>query len=137
MRRGERDTVVGADGQGQTAFVKQALKGGKGEFFAIGFERFTKEQVARAVVSDGQRITIAFVAQLKLALVIGAPEIVGMQTLGQGRSLSPIAAPTHGLHQARAIEYGVNGRGGGSLNGMRQAAQQTLSDLACTPVRLL
>jgi len=36
MRRGEGDAVVGADRPKQAAFVKQALKGGKGEFFAIG-----------------------------------------------------------------------------------------------------
>jgi len=29
-----------------------------------------------------------------------------------------------------AIQHGVNGGGGGSLDGMRQAAQQTLPDLA-------
>jgi hypothetical protein len=41
MRRGEGNTVVGADGARQAAFVEQAFKGGKGEFFAIGFQRFT------------------------------------------------------------------------------------------------
>lgn len=33
LRRGEGDPVVGADGLGQAAFVEQALKGRKGEFF--------------------------------------------------------------------------------------------------------
>jgi predicted enzyme related to lactoylglutathione lyase len=63
------------------SWVEQAFKGGKGEFFAIGFQRFTQQQVSRGVIRDGLRITIAFIAQLKLSLVIGAPEIVGMKAL--------------------------------------------------------
>src|ERR1700686_3910057 len=121
MRRSEGNTVVGADGAGQAAIMEQALKGGKGEFFPIGFQRFTQEQVAGGVVGDRERITITFIAKLKLALVIGAPEIVGKQAFGQGRSFGSTAAPTHGLDQAMAIEHGVNGRGGGSLDGMGPA----------------
>ena len=135
MRRGEGNAIVGADGPRQAAFVKQALKGGKGEFFAIGFQRFTQQQVARAVVGDGQRITIPFIAELKLALVVGAPEIIGQQALGQGRPLGSTAAPTHGCDQTMTIEHGVNGRGGRSLDGMWQAPQQALPDFACAPVR--
>jgi hypothetical protein len=86
MRRGEGNTVVGADSPGQTAFVEQALKGRKREFFPIGLQRFTQQQVAGGVISDGQRIAIAFIVKLKLALVIGALEIVGMQAIGQGPS---------------------------------------------------
>lgn len=82
MRRGEGNPVVGADRSGQAAFVEQALKGGKGEIFAIGFQRFTQEQKARGVVGDGQGITIPSIVKLKLSLVIGAPEIVGKQTVG-------------------------------------------------------
>src|SRR5215469_12639603 len=79
MRRGEGNPVVAADGARQSAFLEQALKGGKGEIFAIGFQCLTPQQVARAVIGDGQRIAIASIAQLKLALVIGAPEIFGLQ----------------------------------------------------------
>ena len=42
MRRSEGNTVVGADGAGQAAFMEQALKGRKREFFPIGFQRFTQ-----------------------------------------------------------------------------------------------
>ena len=44
------------------------------------------------------------IAKLKLALVIGAPEIVGQQAIGQGRSFGSTVAPTHGLDQSMAIE---------------------------------
>jgi len=90
MRRGEGNTVVGADGARQAAFVEQALKGRKGEIFAIGFQRFTQQQVARAVVGDGQRIAIASIVELRLSLVIDAPEIVSMQAIGQRRALGSI-----------------------------------------------
>jgi len=86
MWRSEGNPVVTPDGPRQTTFVEQALKGWKRELLAVGFQRFTQEQVARGIVGDGQRITIAFIAQLKLALVIGAPELVGMKALGQRRS---------------------------------------------------
>jgi len=51
--------------------------------------------------------------------------------------MGSIAPRPHGLDQPVAIEYGVNGRGRGSPDGMRQAAQQTLPDFACPPVRFL
>jgi hypothetical protein len=50
MRRSEGNTVVGADGAGQAAFMEQALKERKREVFPIGFQRFTQEQVAGGVV---------------------------------------------------------------------------------------
>src|SRR5579864_6398962 len=110
MRRGEGNPVVRADGPWQTAFVKQAIKGWKREVFSVGFQRFTQEQVAGRIVGDGQRITIAFIAQLKLALVVGAPEIVGMKALGQRRSFGSTAATAHRRDQPVAMEHGVNGR---------------------------
>jgi hypothetical protein len=36
MRRGEWNSVVGADRARQAAFLEQALKGGKGEIFPVG-----------------------------------------------------------------------------------------------------
>src|SRR5207245_6207036 len=96
----------------------------------IGFQRFTQEKEAGRIVCNGQRITIPFIAKLKLTLVIGAPKIVGVQSIGQGRAFGSTAAPTHGLDQPMPIQHRVNGRGSGSLDGMRQAPQETLADLA-------
>ena len=86
---------------------------------------------------DGQGIAIASIVQLKLALVTGAPEIVRVQALGQRRPFGSTATPAHGLNQSVAIQNGVNVRGGGSLDSMRQAPQETLSHLPCSPVRFL
>ena len=55
----------------------------------------------------------------------------------QGRPFGSTAAPTHALEQPMAVQHGVNARGGGSLDGMRHAPQETVPDLACPPVRLL
>src|SRR6266446_8997029 len=68
MRRGKGNAVVGADGTGQAAFVEQALKGGKGELFSVGFQGFTEQQVARGVVGDRQRIAIAPVTRVRKVL---------------------------------------------------------------------
>lgn len=43
MRRGEGNPVVGADGARQAAFVEQALKGRKGQFFAVRFHGLTRQ----------------------------------------------------------------------------------------------
>lgn len=101
MRRSEGNAVVGTDDARQAAFVGQALKSGEREFFPIGFQRLTQKQVAGGVVGDRQRITISFIAELKLSLVVGAPEIIGMQTVGQKRAFGSTAAPPHGLDQRR------------------------------------
>jgi len=34
------------------------------------------------MVGDGQRIAIAFIAQLELALEVGAPQVIGCGALG-------------------------------------------------------
>jgi len=60
-----------------------------------------------------------------------------MQAIGQGRAFGSAAAPPHGLHQSMAIQHGVNSGGGGSLDGMWQAPQQTFPDFACAPMRFL
>ena len=38
---------------------------------------FTGQQKARAVVSDGQGITVLAIAQLKLPLVVSTPKSIG------------------------------------------------------------
>src|SRR5947207_11810532 len=137
MGRSEGKPVVTPDGPRQTTFAEQALQGWKRELLAVGFQRFTQKQVARGIVGDGQRITIAFVAQLKLALVIGAPEIVGMKALGQRPSFGSTTAPADRRDQPVAIEHGVNGRSSGSLDGMGKSPKPTLSVLACAPLWFL
>jgi hypothetical protein len=74
---GEGHAVVGADGARQAALAEELLEGCDGEVFAGGLERLAQEQETRGVVGDGERIAVAAVAELELALEVGAPEIVG------------------------------------------------------------
>src|SRR5450755_961645 len=46
-------------------------------FSRVDSERFAQQQEARGVVGDGERIAVAAVAELELALEVGAPQIVG------------------------------------------------------------
>lgn len=84
VRGSEGNTVIGTDRPRQAALAKEALKGPKCKFFAVGFQGLTQQQIARTVVGDRERVAIALIAELKLALVVGAPQIVGMPTLRQG-----------------------------------------------------
>ena len=81
------------------------------------------------MVGDGERITIAFVTELELALVAGAPQIVRLQTIGERCAFGSRARPAHSLHQAMAIQHRMYGTGGGHFDGVRQTSQQTLTDL--------
>src|SRR5579872_4014524 len=79
VRRGEGDTVIRADGPRQPPFPEEAFKGPKSQFFAVGFQSLTQQQIARGVVRHRERVTVSFVAELELALVIGRPQVVRMQ----------------------------------------------------------
>jgi hypothetical protein len=49
-------------------------------------EAFAGEQVAGALIGDGEGIAVLAVAEQELALVVGAPELVGRQGGGEGRA---------------------------------------------------
>ena len=90
---GEGNAVVGADGGGQAAFPEQALKGlDDRAFLAVDARASTGQKIARGLVGDGQRVTVAAVAEPELALEVGAPQIVGRAAVGQRRSLAPCGA---------------------------------------------
>ena len=55
----------------------------------IGIQCFTQQQIARSVVGDGKRITVTLVAQHEFALIIGRPQIVGVQAFRQGGAFGP------------------------------------------------
>jgi len=43
----------------------------------LGFERFAQRRITRRLIGDGQEVAGALVAEVELALVIRAPQIVG------------------------------------------------------------
>src|SRR5580700_8406608 len=89
------------------------------------------------MVGDGQRITVSSIAELELALEVGAPQIIGKRTFRQRRAARAVARPAAALDQAVAVEHRVNGAFGGNLDVSVEATHQQFADLAGAPVRLL
>ena len=61
------------------------------------------------MVAGSQRVAIATITELELALEVNAPEIVGDRAFGQRRAARPMARPAAALDQAVAIEDGMDG----------------------------
>src|ERR1051325_7121099 len=118
---GEGHAVVGADGAGQAAFLKEALKGSEGGLFGVGLHGLAEQEKTGGVVGDGERVTVAFVGKHELTLVISAPEIIGAETLGKRGTGGAGSAADGVSDEAVAIEDGVDGTAGGDLHGMRQS----------------
>ena len=78
----EGNTVIAADVRRQAALLKKPLKHGKSVIFFGGREGLTGEEIPAGVIGDGQRIAVLMIAQQELALVIGAPKLIGF--LAQG-----------------------------------------------------
>src|SRR5215471_7561572 len=66
---GKGNTIVGADGVGQAAFLEQALKGRKRTLFFDGLHGFAEQEITAGIVGDGKGVAISFVPQHELALV--------------------------------------------------------------------
>jgi len=74
---GEGRAVVAADGAGQAAVAEQLLERLDHGGFAGRFEGLAQQEIARRMVGDRERITIAAITELELALEVGAPQRVG------------------------------------------------------------
>ncbi len=136
IRTGERHPVIGADGAWQATLGEETLEGGDGGLLARGVEGFAEQQVAGGVIGDGERVAVTAVAETELTFEVGAPEVVGVGTCREQRSLGAVSAPTHAADQAVTVEHGVNGALGGNAEIAGKAADQQLADLAGAPVRL-
>jgi hypothetical protein len=73
----EGHAVIAADVGGQAALFKKPLKHGESVVFSSGRKSLTGEKKSAGVIGDGQRIAILVIAEQELALVIGAPQLVG------------------------------------------------------------
>ena len=70
------------------------------------------------------------VGEHELALVVGAPQLIGLvwgRECGSGGAIAPTPAA---LHQAMAVEHGVDGADGGTMD-IRIEPSQPLADLGC------
>ena len=96
-----------------------------------------QKQLARSMVGDRQRVTVTTIAELELALVVGAPQVIGRQSGRRRRAFcagTPLAAPPD---LAVAVKHRMDGAFRRDPNVAGQAPHQKLADLARTPVRLL
>src|SRR6202022_1829635 len=96
-----------------------------------------QQQEARGMVGDGQRIAVATVAELELALEVGAPQLVGRGALRQRRAARAMARPAAAPDQAVTIEHRMDGALGRHPDVPIEPPDQELADLARAPVWLL
>ena len=101
------------------------------------FKGFQEEELAGSLICNGQRVTIPAVAELELALEIGAPEVIGSSPLRQQRAVRTMARPAGALDEPMAVQHSMDGAAGGNPDIAGQAADQQLADLARAPMWLL
>ena len=89
------------------------------------------------MVGDGQRVTVSAIAELELALEVGAPQIIGSSARGQRRAARAVARHAGALDQAMAVEDRMDGAFGWNPDIAVQPPDQQFPDLARAPVRLL
>src|SRR5215469_11027372 len=78
MGGSEGHPIIAADVGWQTTFFKQPLKDRKGEVFAGRGQGLAGQQITTGMIGHGQWVAVLMVAQQKLALVIRAPQLIGM-----------------------------------------------------------
>ena len=102
---------------GGAEVAESALEHGEGEFRLGRLEALAGEQVAGAIIGDGERVAVLPVAEQELALVIGTPESVGRMSGGQRRAAGLVVPALTTLYESVAIERGVDRthRGGGII----------------------
>src|SRR3546814_5191465 len=86
---------------------------------------------------NGQRVAVLAVAELELALEVGAPQIVRCQPRRQGCAGGSMPGPADRLDQAVAVQHGVDRALGWHPHVAGQPPHQQLADLARAPVRLV
>src|ERR1700686_1418436 len=88
------------------------------------------------MVGCGEWIAVVSVAELELALEVGAPQIVGCGAGRQRRSGGAVARSADVFDQAMAVENGMDRAPGWHAHIAGQPPHQEFADLARTPMRL-
>src|SRR6202041_3126226 len=132
----EGNTVSAADAGWQAALLKKPFQHGESVVFSGGRQGFTGEQKTAGVIGDCQRIAVLVISQQELALVVGAPQLVGPLAQRQSGSLGTTTQSTAAFDQAMAIEHRMDGTFGRAGN-TGEPAQQALPDFASTPAGVL
>src|ERR1700686_2336909 len=133
----EGHPVVAADRPRQPEILESPFKHGKCVALLGGLEGFAAQQVATGEVGHGQGIAVATIREHELALVIGAPQIVGTIRSGEAGALRlEVLAPAAAGHQAMPIQYRMHGADGRQRNAQAPAFD-LLADLGSTPAGVL
>src|SRR5262249_28886559 len=89
--RSEGHTVVGSDGFGQAELFEDAFESREGKPFLGGGSRSESKEMAAGEIRAGKRIEIPPICEHELALIVGAPQLVGLEGFGKGRALAQLA----------------------------------------------
>jgi hypothetical protein len=133
---GEGDAVVGADRVGQATVAEQLFEGGAGKVLAGGVECLAQQQETRGVVGNGEWVAVPPIAELELALEVGAPEGIGAGAFGQRRAARAMARPAAALDQAVPVENRVDGAFGRDPDIAIEPPDEEFADLAGSPMGL-
>ncbi len=79
---GEGQAIVASNRFRQAAFLEEPDESLEDRNLLCRFKGFAGQQVARSLVGDCQGVTVLAVAELELALEVGAPQIVGSDAGG-------------------------------------------------------
>ena len=89
------------------------------------------------MVGDGQGVAVLPVAELELALEIGAPEVVRREARRQRGAGGAPSGPARNPDEAVAVKDGMDRALGGDTHVARQAPDEKLAELARAPMGLL
>src|SRR6478752_7019358 len=89
------------------------------------------------MVGRGQWIAVLPIAELELALEVGAPEFIRNSAFRERRAARAVARPAAAPDQAVAIEHRVDGAFGWNPDIAVEPPDQKLANLARPPMRLL
>src|ERR1700723_2796512 len=122
--------------KGSPKSLKAPFKHGKCVHLLGGPQSIAAQQVAAGEVGNGQRIAIALIGEHELALVIGAPQIVGSSRIAQHRAFGPVALFAPAADQAVPIQHRMDCANGWKVD---RAVQQLdlVPDLLSSPTRVL
>jgi hypothetical protein len=134
----EWSSIIGKDGIGHSILFESRFKRGQGAGAFRILERLTSDDIATEVIADSQWVTVSMIAQLKLALEIDTPDLIGSGACRQWSLKKARCVPASALpsvaDQVISIENLVNRKARWDFE-IRILAHQPLSDLSSAPCR--
>ncbi len=136
MRGRKRDAVIGPNHLRESKLLERALEDREGELLLGGQQRLARQEVATGEVGDRQGIAVPAIPEEKLPFVIGTPQRIRLCRARELGSRGAWAPPASMMHQAVAIEHGVDRADGGQVR-PGELLPKFLPDFGRTPARVL